>query len=854
VSGARRRTVHYLVVPWTARRRAGLLAIVLLVGLVGGVALAAVAAARRTQATYPAYLASSRASDLDLYVYQLGPGFYPLFSTSIAGTLARIPGVADVASSPSVFLMPHEPAGTPVPAPINDDEVSFQGSLGRAYFDQDRPAVVEGRMANPANPYEIVASTEAASLLHWHVGQRIALDAFSLRQVARAAASASPSPRPVHRFDVRLVGVVLFANEVAHDDVDRYPTYIVTTPALLRRYPAIAAFSSYELRLTNGAEGVPAVEAKIVKHLPPGSPYEFHVTSVVEGQVERATRPESIALAVFGAIAAAAALLVGAQAVRREIWRHRAEADVARALGADRVTLVAGIALGPSLAILVGSLLAVGVAVALSPLAPLGPVRQVDPTPGAQLDWVVLAGAALFVVALVALAVGLASSAVTRAATRRAVTPGRSSRVADAAARTGLPVPTIAGLRFALERRAPQSATSSRPALVAAVVAVVVVVTTTTFASGLTTLDSHPALFGWNWDYGILSPNGEPVPPYAGTLLSHDRDVAAWAGFNFANAQIVGARGTGTTTPIILVSPHAALGPALLAGHEVDQAGQVVLGAETAAELHRGLGQSVVVSYGFKSDYPVWVPPTRVRVVGIATLPAIGGSGTLHTSMGLGAVLATGIEPKAFRAALHQPDPNLDGPSMLVVRLRAGVRASSGLADLRRVAAASTHVMQADPASGGGPPFIVVGAQRPAEITIYQSSGATSAILALGLAAGAVVSLAFALTSSVRRRRRELAMLKTLGFTRRQLVESIASQSSVVVVVGILFGVPIGIALGRWLWIVFARQIGAVPDATVPVLQVAGIAVVALVLANLVAAVPGRVAARTPAAIVLRSE
>jgi hypothetical protein len=65
---------------------------------------------------------------------------------------------------------------------------------------------------------------------------------------------------------------------------------------------------------------------------------------------------------------------------------------------------------------------------------------------------------------------------------------------------------------------------------------------------------------------------------------------------------------------------------------------------------------------------------------------------------------------------------------------------------------------------------------------------------------------------------------------------------------------PLGIALGRWLWTLFARGISAVPDPAVPALPIALIALGALVFANIVAVVPGRIAARTPVALVLRSE
>ena len=131
--------------------------------------------------------------------------------------------------------------------------------------------------------------------------------------------------------------------------------------------------------------------------------------------------------------------------------------------------------------------------------------------------------------------------------------------------------------------------------------------------------------------------------------------------------------------------------------------------------------------------------------------------------------------------------------------------------------------------------------------------GSTPVVLASGLAAGAVVALALALTGTVRARRRDLALLKTLGFTRRQLAVTLTWQASATAVVGIVVGVPLGIAAGRQLWLLFARNIDVVPQPSVP-LSVLFVALAALLLANLVAAVPGQIAAATPAATILRQD
>ena len=190
---------------------------------------------------------------------------------------------------------------------------------------------------------------------------------------------------------------------------------------------------------------------------------------------------------------------------------------------------------------------------------------------------------------------------------------------------------------------------------------------------------------------------------------------------------------------------------------------------------------------------------------------------------------------------------------MDVVRLKSGVTLAAGRASLQRIVDAADKVMAADP-NGQGDTYALLSVQRPAEIVNYQSTGATPALLALGLAAGALVALGLTLAASVRRRRRDLALFKTFGFTHGQLAAAVAWQASVVAVIGILVGVPLGIIVGRWLWIVFAKAINAVPSPSVSVVDVLGVALGTLVLANLAALIPSRMAARTPTALVLRAE
>ena len=834
-----RATVH--------RRWTGYFAVVLLLGLVGGLAMGAIAGARRTQSAFPAYLAATHASDLRVQTYYVS-SLSGLGGAGITDRLARLPQVTAVASAPNLLIVPLGPNGEPLASAVTDDYVSGLGSVGGEYFSQDRVTPVEGSMANPASDNEMVATPEAAKISGWKLGQSVAFGALTTAQVAAGANPATA--KPAMRFSAKLVGLVAFPTQIVNDDVDRFPTYVLFTPALTRRLHASLAYPSYGLRLRHGSADVAAVEREIIQLLPRGSIYTFHVTSVTEGQVERASKPESIALGVFGAIAGLVTLLVAGLAISRGLWSEGEDIEVLRALGAEPAILTWGATLGWLTSVVLGGLVALAIAVGLSPLAPLGPVAEVDPTPGIAFDWTVLgSGFALLVVGLSVLTVVLAYR---RAARRRRGERGepveRGSSVVNAAARAGLAAPAVAGLRFSLERGHGRSAVPVRSALIGAVVAVTVVVATITFGSGLSTLVSHPALYGWNWSYAIDSPGGSDVPPKALNLLTRDRAVAAWTGYNFADVQM-----NGVTVPALLVRVGGAVGPPILSGHGIEAENQIVVGAETLAALHKRLGDTVEVSYGSPQDAPVYVPPTPMVVVGTATMPAIGSSGSLHPSMGTGVMIPHGLEPTRFQRATTQPDQNLNGPAIVVVRLRPGVSAATGLASAQQVAKAADRIMAADPL-GVGDTYTVLGVQRPAEIVNYQSSGDTPVILAGGLAAGAVLALGITLTASVRRRRRDLALLKTLGFTRRQLAVTVAWQASVAAFVGIILGVPGGIALGRWLWDLFARDIYAVPRPSVPALEVLVVVGVTIVLANLVAALPGRMAARTATALVLRAE
>jgi hypothetical protein len=195
-------------------------------------------------------------------------------------------------------------------------------------------------------------------------------------------------------------------------------------------------------------------------------------------------------------------------------------------------------------------------------------------------------------------------------------------------------------------------------------------------------------------------------------------------------------------------------------------------------------------------------------------------------------------------------------PGLTLVRMRPGVSAAAGLASVQRAARTVSDQLAAVPATNPcqGDTLGVLSVQHPAQIANYTTLGAAPGALAATLAAGAIAALFLTLFASVRRRRRDLAVLKTVGFTRGQLAATVAWQATVAAVVGCAAGMPLGIALGRWLWTSFARQIYAVPEPTVPLGSLILLPLCTLVLVILAAALPGLAAARTPAALALRAE
>ena len=808
------------------------LSVVLLVGAVGGLALGAIEAARSTESSFADFVASSHVPQLFVFDGVINPyiGLDSAYNPKLLRTLSHLPDVERVESTVELNMGPLTPRGLP----LANSAISptAEASVGGLDFTEDPITVTDGRTVDPHQADEVVIDAASAKALGYHLGEEIPVGWVTNAQ--SSSGNFNPNqPIPVHqRALVKLVGITTGQATTLFQDQDSAngQSIMLFAPALTNKLLACCSNDMVSaLTLQGGDSHLSAVEAAVKSALPKGLPFVYQESQSIITTANATLRPETIALAVFGGITGIAALLIAGQVISRRVRLRAPDLDIARALGADPPMNLWDGLLGSLGALLLGSLLAGVVAVGLSPLGPIGPVRPFLSV-ALRPDWTVIG---IGVLALVLVLGGVAVLASFRSLPDRARNrAGRftSSRVTTAATRAGLPPSAVTGVRFALEPGVGRSAVPVRSAILGAILAVTVVVATVTFGSSLNTLVSHPALYGWNWNYDIDGGGGlGDVPGQAAAkLLNADPLVESWTGIYYSALTL-----DGVNVPVMGATPGATVAPPLLSGHGLEASNQVVLGASTLRSLHKQVGDTVEVRiHGSK--------PITLKIVGTATLPPIGVVGSSHLEMGTGAVLSYRIIPAAARNLFHVTP----GPNAILVRTKGG-NSRAALASLQSIG------RRVDIAINGGSVF---GVLRPAQILNYGSLGTTPLLLGAALAVGAAVALGITLVTSVRRRRHDLAILKTLGFTRGQLAIAVAVQASVAAVIGCAIGIPVGIALGRVLWNLFASEISAVPAPTVPGGTVVVIGVLALALAILVAMIPGRLAARTTTSQLLRAE
>lgn len=800
---------------WRAHRRGSLralLGVALVVGLGGGLALASLAGARRTASTFTAYEHRNVLSHMAVNT------FVP--DLDRVNAIAALPGV----ESSGTYLGLD---GFPVVGGEIIRDFRYTGLFGSydgRFFTQDIATVVRGRRPRFDATDEIALTPDLAT----HFGLDVGSDITYHFESTDVKDSETVTDRGETTY--RVVGIIELP-PVLVDENDIIQGAILPPAATAKRLDSFY-YAWQGLRLDDGVDGIPALMNRLesdpsVNTLPP----VVQRYDLTRAQVQRAVRPQAIALGLFGVAVLLATVALAGQGIAGLVSRWRTPTSQLRALGVSRRSRVLLASLDALLAIGAGSLLACVIAIVASPVAPVGAVRRLEPGTGFHIDaTAVIGGALLLTVFLAAGAVVLAVEATRPTGRLRQVPP---SRLASRAAAAGASAPVVAGIGFALhggpDRRGPV-----RGSLAAGAAALAAVVAAAVFGASLVHLVTRPAEFGWGWDRMLIAQAGYGTLDRAliDEAVTTEPDVTAASLVAFSDIAVgdvsVPAMGIEEVIPGIHFTINA--------GHAPAGAGEIVLGALTMRTLHVGVGDRLTVT----------TPdgPKRLEVVGSMTFPTIGRGAADHPSLGRGALLTD----DGLRALVSARKPCLESDEALCSQA-----ILLDFADGSDVDAVVGRIIARNPDHTPGGTYEQP-LSRAADIRNFDQMRREPMVLAALLAVSALAALVLALVSSVRSRRRELAILKALGVTRTGLQTTVRVQALVMATVAVLIGVPLGLVAGRLAWVGFAESVGVPPFPTVPLVTLSAIAAGVLVACLIAGILPAAMAARTQVNETLRSE
>lgn len=811
------RAVLRLVAHEFHARWKGWAVLVLLVGLAGGAVLTAAAGARRTETAYPRFLKAYKGSDVLVGPAGSGGGY--------DDALAGLPDVAAIAPIVGLQALPVGPGGKLVDASVT---APLDGRFGRTL---EVPKMLAGRQPLPNHPGEVMVDQVAARDLHLRVGSRLEM-----------GAGAGTDSRQIRRLSERVVGIMVDRGSVVPvTDLDQTPV-IIASKALFRELgPGYEGSAGAYVKLRPGGtvSDFSARAQALTRKFPAAGGQIFLSDEAVQAAaVERSIRPQSVALALFALILAVTALLVVGQVASRLLLAASSDNGTLAALGMTRGELLAAGLVEVGTAATAGAALACGVAIAASPLMPIGPARLAEPDPGLSVDVAVLAvGFAAIVILLLARVAWPAwrlASARQPAERGEAGMPGRRSQAAGWLARAGAPVTAVTGVRLAFDPGQGRTAVPVRSALAGLVMSVAVVAAAFTFGANLLHLVHTPRLYGKNWDVAVDLQFSTITPQRFDITTARVPGISGWTFGVHGTVQI----GSGARAPVVPAIGLAAgrgplTSPTLLAGRPPRSRNEIALGTSVLRLAGKSVGESVPVTAGGRREEPA-------VIVGRAVFPNFGEGFFTPTDLGEGAIVtATTLEPLSSAA-------NGNGYNFVLVRFAPGPRRAADIAGFDRAMNSFCATVEQS--------TCVITDQRPNGMTSYARIDGTPEVLAGILAIlGLAVLGQFAVTSA-RRRRHDFAILRTLGLLRRQLTAVTAWQVTTLTGLALLVGLPAGVAAGHWAWGLFAGIAGIPPSAITPVPLVLLMVPAAILAANAVALPSGRHCARLNPATVLRSE
>jgi hypothetical protein len=783
-----------------AQRWRSLVAVGLLAGIAGGLSLAAIAGARRSQTAYSRNRVATAAPDAIVFGTQVGAEDVDY------SRVLKLPEVVDGGT--------FELAGITV---TNIDGIGKvePGALGalapgdtHLYRTLSRPLLRQGRLPDPTRDDEIVVNRLAARKFHLHLGQHVEvlgarnLDAFYGAPIV---------------VGVKIRSTIVGIGDSLMDDLFNpdQPAFEPSGAFMVRHGSVVGHAPNLLVRLKPGTN-VDAFHQRAVQLL--SDPHVDHAALLNvpvrdlgddAKRVTHATDLETTGLLLFAAAVAFAALVLIGQTISRLVYAMAASVPALRSLGFTRRDLIRALVAPFVVAVPVATAGAVLFAIGFSRSFPVGLARRFDPDLGLHADWKVLIPGALAVVVFVV--AGAVVGCLRATSARLQSAPVRRSpyrrRLLSSA-----PLSVSLGVGMALDTGKGERALPVRPAITGTIAAIIGIVGAFGLVHGINDALDHPARSGQVYD-AIVTPGSEAEFHAFPRRLALLPQVGEIAHIRHGTAAVAGAG-----LPLWDIEPIKGHMHFTMLDGPAPGDGQAAVGPSTLRALHLHVGDDIRIA-GPK--------PATLRISGTALLPE-----SPHSSFDQG----LWVSPRTMRDLFDTPERSTTTDEEFAVTRRQGTTPKAF------EAAVTSVTKDVDPVA------------VPQDVVFLRDVRSLPVALAIFLILLAIAAVGHALVTAVGRRRHDFAILRAVGFRPRQSAACIAALAGTVSLVGIAIGVPLGIVAGRlsWRWVATRTPLlYTAPIATAVVLLCIP---ATLLLANVLAALPARRAARIPTAEVLRVE
>jgi hypothetical protein len=661
-----------------------------------------------------------------------------------------------------------------------------------------QPVIERGRAPNPAAADEVYITLRTAQNTGLDVGDEVVFRSYDASQTDELLANPWTTPKGAN-VTVRVVGV---ARDPSDAQLSQTIKLLFGTPAFAAANHGNTTFTLIAVWLKDGPPAEPRFErdlAAFTSTLDGSVPFNVVGSRADAESADHASTAVGTGLVIFMLVAGLAGLVMLAQTVRRNLAQADADNAVLVALGARRIDRALAGLVGALPYLLLAPIVAVAVAYLVSPLFPLGAARALEPRLGFRADTTVLIiGSMVWLIVL-----ALLTFAVTWVGAARPLNASRapSRRWLGGVTAVRAAVPAAIGTRYGLQPGGTRRALR-RTAFVGLIVAVTGIVGSVVFVRSLDSFTDSPNRYGIGFDL-VLEVPASAAPSVSGQLAADRRldaiAVSSSGALNTADRTVDG---------YALEAVKGTISPTVRSGRPPANDNEVAVGPRLLGDLGLRLGDQTTVGAGDAKR--------TMTIVGTVYSP---------TSESAEFNREVVLSPATLKSVSRNPTVNV------LVRVAPGVDIEPVFDDLdeRFPYAVSDESI----------------AHAPGPVRNLEQISRLPLALALFFAVFGLAAIVQSVFLTARERRRDLAVLRGLGFRRRQVGAVLLGAAGSVAAVALVLGVPLGLLAGRIGWSAVANSLYVQPVVAIPggLLVLFGLSVVAV---SFLAALP-------VASIVLRS-